>query len=251
MDPMRALKGTVPLTAPDAHYRQGDEEAAREFEAWMVGTLAKQMRASVPDGPWSEGAMGTFADLFDQEIGRRVADNGGFGLQEDVLKSLRERRGESTALARLGIPRPAEHETTGIVGRISSHFGERNDPFTGQKRMHHGLDLAAPAGTPVRAAADGIVRFAGKRGGYGNVVIVEHADGTETRYAHLRDLSVKRGASVAAGENIATVGSTGRSTGPHLHFELRRNGEAVAPEEWMREKGAQVLPGTTDSGHER
>lgn len=250
---MRPLTGQVPLAAPTALYQQADEDAAREFEAFMVGTLAKQMRASVPNGPWSDGAMATFADLFDQEIGKRVAETGGFGLQEDVLKSLRGRREQSSGFSGLpSLPAPnPKREGEGIVARVTSAFGLRSDPFTGENKLHRGLDLAAPAGTPVSAAAEGVVRFAGKRGGYGNVVIVAHPDGTETRYAHLRDISVKRGAQVDAGENIATVGSTGRSTGPHLHFELRRNGEAVEPNAWLVEKGAQVLPGATESAAKR
>jgi murein DD-endopeptidase MepM/ murein hydrolase activator NlpD len=234
------------------HYAQSDVEAAKEFEGFMVGLLAKQMRSSVPDGPWSNGAMATFADLFDQEIGKRVAEGGAFGLQDSVLKSLTARRGQADPTQRLAPAHPMPTEAIGhAVGRVTSQFGERRDPFTGEHRAHHGIDFAAPAGTPIRAAADGVVRFAGKRGGYGNVVIVEHADGTETRYAHCKELSVQRGAAVSAGENIATVGSTGRSTGPHLHFELRRGGEAVDPKEWIREKGAQVLAEATDSAFER
>ena len=259
MDAMKALGGQVPLTMPDSHYASTDEKAAEEFEAFMVSTLAKQMRLSVPDGPWSDGAMSTFADLFDQEIGKRVADQGGFGLQEDVLKSLRHRRGDSDAMPAFpllphpAVARPAKStpHPAGAIGRITSSFGARIDPFTGERRMHHGLDMAAPVGTPVHAAADGVVRFAGNRGGYGNVVIVGHADGTETRYAHCKELSVEKGATVAAGQAIATVGNTGRSTGPHLHFELRRNGEPVPPEDWMRENGAQVLAGATESATER
>lgn len=211
-----------------------DEKAARQFESWMVSFMAKQMRESVKDGPWSSGAMSTFADLFDQEIGDRVAESGGFGLQEDLLRSIRHRS---------GTPDPAElprhersHAPIGDVEphgvRVTSHFGLRADPFTGAQRAHHGLDLGAAEGTPVVAAAAGTVRFAGKRGGYGNVVIVEHADGTETRYAHCRDLGVTPGQAVAAGQSIATVGSTGRSTGPHLHFEVRQGGKPVDPSTW-------------------
>jgi murein DD-endopeptidase MepM/ murein hydrolase activator NlpD len=114
-------------------------------------------------------------------------------------------------------------------GRVSSRFGMRVHPITGQQRMHSGMDIAAPTGTPVRAAAGGVVSFAGSRGGYGNTVIVDHPDGTQTLYAHKHTLGVQVGESVRAGQTIGTVGSTGQSTGPHLHFEVRRNGEPQDP----------------------
>ncbi|MSQ01934.1 MAG: peptidase M23 [Myxococcales bacterium] len=205
-----------------------DEKAAQEFESWMVSFMAKQMRESVEGGPWSEGAMATFADLFDQEIGKRVSEGGGFGLKESVLESWRGSAAPAAASRQHAHDAPPPPESL----RVTSAFGVRPDPFSGRARVHHGLDLAAPQGTPVLAAAGGTVRYSGRRGGYGNVVIVEHDDGTETRYAHCRDLSVKVGERVASGQAIATVGSTGRSTGAHLHFEVRRGGEAIDPASW-------------------
>jgi murein DD-endopeptidase MepM/ murein hydrolase activator NlpD len=131
---------------------------------------------------------------------------------------------EAPAVASLGgaLVMPAE-------GRISSRFGMRVHPITGRQRMHSGMDIAAPTGTPVRAAAGGVVSFAGSRGGYGNTVIIDHPDGTQTLYAHKHTLGVQAGESVRAGQAIGTVGSTGQSTGPHLHFEVRRNGEPLDP----------------------
>lgn len=108
-----------------------------------------------------------------------------------------------------------------VSGRVSSNFGTRRDPLQGGQRQHGGVDIAAPRGTPIAAAATGKVVFAGRRGGYGNLVEVEHADGRRTRYAHAEHLLVKPGDEVQRGQTIATVGSTGRSTGPHLHFEVR------------------------------
>lgn len=112
---------------------------------------------------------------------------------------------------------------------VTSSFGPRTHPITGAKRLHAGIDLGAPTGTPIGAAAAGTVTFAGERGGYGNLVIVDHGNGTETRYAHQDTLGVRAGQVVEAGEPLGTVGSTGQSTGPHLHFEYRRNGEPVDP----------------------
>jgi murein DD-endopeptidase MepM/ murein hydrolase activator NlpD len=113
--------------------------------------------------------------------------------------------------------------------RVSSGFGPRVDPLHGAGGYHTGLDLAAPTGTPVVAAAAGTVVRAGDAGGYGQLIVLRHADGSETRYAHLSAIGVEVGAQVARGQAIGAVGSTGRSTGPHLHFELRRDGHAVDP----------------------
>jgi murein DD-endopeptidase MepM/ murein hydrolase activator NlpD len=112
---------------------------------------------------------------------------------------------------------------------MSSGFGMRVHPVTGKQKLHAGIDLAAPTGTPIGAAAAGTVTFAGVRGGYGNLVIVDHGDGTETRYAHQHTISVTAGQKVAAGDLLGTVGSTGQSTGPHLHLEFRRDGQPVDP----------------------
>lgn len=116
-----------------------------------------------------------------------------------------------------------------LKGRISSRFGARRDPLHGRHRHHAGVDIAAPRGTPIPAAAAGTVVFAGRRGGYGNLVEIEHADGRRTRYAHTDRILVTVGDEVQDGQPIATVGSTGRSTGPHLHFEIKENGAAVDP----------------------
>jgi flagellar protein FlgJ len=116
-----------------------------------------------------------------------------------------------------------------IRGEIRSVFGPRRDPINGRHRFHQGIDIAAVRGTPIGAAAAGQVIFAGKNKGYGNMVMIEHADGRRTLYGHAERLFVKTGDTVTAGETIAAVGSTGHSTGPHLHFEVREGGRAVNP----------------------
>jgi murein DD-endopeptidase MepM/ murein hydrolase activator NlpD len=116
-----------------------------------------------------------------------------------------------------------------VAGRISSGFGARRDPISGHHRHHQGVDIAVPRGTPIEAAASGVVVFAGRQGGYGRTVVIEHADGRRTRYAHAERLMVNRGDVVSAGQMIATVGSTGRATGPHLHFEVTENGDRLDP----------------------
>ena len=112
---------------------------------------------------------------------------------------------------------------------LTSGFGMRADPLLGGHRMHSGVDLAAPAGSLIIATSDGIVSHAGWRGGYGLFVALEHGGGIETRYGHMSQLNVVPGQQVRKGDVIGFVGSTGRSTGPHLHYEIRINGSAIDP----------------------
>jgi murein DD-endopeptidase MepM/ murein hydrolase activator NlpD len=116
---------------------------------------------------------------------------------------------------------------------VVSSFGNREDPFTGRRAFHSGLDFAADKGTPIHAAAGGTVVFAGFRSDYGWVVEIEHGNGLTTRYAHASRMLVKRGVVVMPGDPIAAVGSTGRSTGAHLHFEVLRNGHATDPRRYL------------------
>lgn len=120
---------------------------------------------------------------------------------------------------------------------ISSHFGIRTDPFTGKTKRHYGIDFPAPIGTPIYAAEDGIVKYAGPAGDYGYLVIIDHGGGLETYYAHMYSHQVKvfTGQQVKRGQQIAAVGSNGRSTGPHLHFEVRSGGAPVDPLPFLSE----------------
>ena len=119
------------------------------------------------------------------------------------------------------------------IGSISSGFGYRRDPFTGRAAMHSGLDFRAPTGSPIVAAAAGRVSFVGRKSGYGNVVEIDHGAGMITRYAHMSRFRTQVGQEVAAGDLIGAIGSTGRSTGPHLHFEVRINDRAVNPRPFL------------------
>jgi len=122
------------------------------------------------------------------------------------------------------------------AGYKSSSFGWRTDPFKGTKAFHEGLDFTAKTGTPIRAAADGIVTSSGKYSAYGNMVKLDHGSGLETRYAHASKLLVSVGERVVKGQKIALVGTTGRSTGPHLHYEIRLNGHALDPRKYLNKK---------------
>lgn len=118
---------------------------------------------------------------------------------------------------------------------LGSPFGHRSDPILGQRAMHEGIDFNAETGTPVVAAADGVVLSAGWQSDFGNMIEVEHGDGLTTRYAHLSRLNVKAGSLVKRGERIGAVGSTGRSTGSHLHFEVRMLGVAQNPAHFLKQ----------------
>jgi len=114
-------------------------------------------------------------------------------------------------------------------GWISSYFGRRADPFTGYTAVHKGLDFAAPEGTKVISVAAGLVTFAGERAGFGEMVEINHGNGLATRYCHNERILVKQGDMIRKGQEVALMGSTGRSTGPHLHFEVLKNGAQVDP----------------------
>lgn len=135
-----------------------------------------------------------------------------------------------------GVP----HVTPAEGGLITSGFGYRSDPFTGGGAFHPGLDFRGAYGTPIHAAAEGRVSFVGQIRGYGNVVEVSHGNGLLTRYAHMSKAMAKVGQEVAAGDVIGAIGSTGRSTGPHLHFEVRINNRVVNPRPFL-EKAPDVL----------
>ena len=117
-----------------------------------------------------------------------------------------------------------------VTGNITSRFGAVESI---RDHAHMGMDIAAPNGTPIKAAADGTVKFAGTMGGYGNLVIISHGNGVETYYGHCSKIYVTKGQEVTAGDEIAAVGSTGYSTGNHLHFEIRKDGAQVNPQKYL------------------
>jgi murein DD-endopeptidase MepM/ murein hydrolase activator NlpD len=229
-------------------------KAAQEFESIFVAYLFKVMRETIEEasGPESGGFGKTiYTELFDQEVSRTIARRGALGIADLMLRRL-ESPGEraSPALAQPNTPAPpgvrpspsvspAEEDIPDTLmpvnAPVSSGFGSRSDPFSRQVKFHKGMDLAAPAGTTVQAVADGEVVFTGHQGGYGNMVVVRHGGGLESKYAHLGEVSVKVGDTVRPQTPLGVVGTTGRSTGPHLHFEVTRWGTAVDPRERLSE----------------
>ena len=135
------------------------------------------------------------------------------------------------------------------TGYISSPFGWRIDPFTGRDELHEGIDFAAPMGTPIHAVAAGIVTWAGLKGGYGNMVQIDHGNGYSTRYGHASKILVHVGETVQRGDVIALVGSTGWSTGPNVHFEVLRNGLEINPARFVALRAASTAFAGADAVH--
>jgi murein DD-endopeptidase MepM/ murein hydrolase activator NlpD len=129
-----------------------------------------------------------------------------------------------------------------VSGSLVSFFGKRTDPFSGEGAIHTGLDISVPSGTPVRAAADGIITQAGPFAGYGRIIMVNHGGGCSTYYAHLSRFEVLPGQSVRRGDVIGYSGATGRATSPHLHYEVRMNGVPVNPYPYLMRSVASIAP---------
>jgi murein DD-endopeptidase MepM/ murein hydrolase activator NlpD len=250
-------------SADEADSAKRDSElkkASQEFESLFIAYLLKVMRDTIVQSGLTEGGFGkeVYTELFDQEVSRGIAQHGALGISELIYRRLSAQAplpvpgGE--AKPEKGDPKPPSHVPPSpridspdkleseipdfklpLQAPISSGYGIRKDPFSHQLRQHMGIDLAAPEGTEVRAAQGGRVVFAGCERDYGNSVIVQHPEGFQTRYAHLGSTSVKAGDIVACEEVLGVVGTTGHSTGPHLHFEVIRNGERIDPAEAMTE----------------
>ncbi|HPA14454.1 MAG TPA: M23 family metallopeptidase [Desulfobacterales bacterium] len=142
---------------------------------------------------------------------------------ESLLNYLKE---QENLLASTPSIRPTE-------GWISSKFGYRESPFTGRREFHKGMDIANRKGTPIVASADGVVTYSGSKGFLGNLIVIDHGHGIVTRYAHADKLLKQQGEKVKRGDTIALMGNSGRSTGPHLHYEVRLNGISVNPSKYI------------------
>jgi murein DD-endopeptidase MepM/ murein hydrolase activator NlpD len=147
----------------------------------------------------------------------------------DFVRGIRDRIAAVVDDSGIAIPDLTVLSTEPVAHTESSGFGWRDDPIRHTRSFHSGTDFRGDPGTPVLAAGDGIVAFCGRLGGYGNVIDIDHGGGVITRYAHLRRIETRKDAAITAGETIGQVGSTGRTTGPHLHFEVRLDGAPVSP----------------------
>ena len=203
-------------------------KACQLFEAQFLKMIFKEMRKTLPKGGLMHGGAGEdiFTDLKDEAVSDSLAQSGTVGLAA-LLEAQLSSRGVVRPGAKMGQPLTGGGESAAgslqapLKGRLTSAFGLRTHPLTGEDRPHQGVDLAAPEGTPIAAAAAGQVSFAGEQGDYGNLVVVSHADGSTTYYGHCQEIKVAEGQEVSAGQMLASVGASGLATGPHLHFEVR------------------------------
>lgn len=175
-------------------------------------------------------AMGGGDAAFGAAISGAVAPDNPFGVLREVLGAIAHRLDS----VRSGVERrqalaASTPSIWPVAGWLSSAYGNRRDPFTGGADFHPGLDISADHGDPVHATADGVVSSAGQNGSYGNLVVVDHGYGIITRYGHLSRFTVSDGQRVQRGDVIGHVGSTGRSTSPHLHYEILTNGALTNP----------------------
>jgi murein DD-endopeptidase MepM/ murein hydrolase activator NlpD len=192
--------------------------AAAEARLVRLGLNPQAMLASLNDKTAQGGPLIMLATAADGSIDPRFQR---FGLSLARMEALER----SVAGLPQALPASLEY--------ISSGFGYRADPFTGGADFHPGLDFKGPYGAPIYAAARGVVSFVGQRSGYGNVVEIDHGNGLVTRYAHMSGFSTVVGKPVQPGEQIGLIGSTGRSTGPHLHFEVRVGDRPVNPRPFL------------------
>jgi murein DD-endopeptidase MepM/ murein hydrolase activator NlpD len=217
-----------------AKQREGAKTAAKQLEAFFLRQMLTEAR---PQGGGFDGGFAgdTFKQMLDEALADKMSAAGGIGLSQTFAQQLGKGQAETPAPiasaidALAHLPPDSPHFALPVAGRPSSGYGLRTDPIHGGEVNHPGFDLAAPVGTEVSAAAPGTVTHAGPAGTYGNLVTVRHANGFETRYAHLSAVDVQVGDTVQVGQDVGKVGTTGYSTGPHLHFEVRRDGQAIDP----------------------
>ncbi len=264
--------GIAHAQGPDGETRLRElKKATQEFEAVFIGYMLKVMRSTVEPADEEGGALGKdiYLSMFDQEISLQMARNSSLGIGEMMYRQLEQTVKETKAVPgsspsetpALRVPANTEHPMQGhpelpashhgkeattdtsmeapttwtapVEGRLSSTFGKRADPFTQATRFHRGVDISAPAGTLIRAAQSGTVVFSGHLRGYGNTIILEHAGGYRTLYGHASRNLVREGDTISTEQVIGEVGSSGRSTGTHLHFELQKSGERLDPKEFL------------------
>lgn len=231
MNDLSAIAGPLARQpAPSEDIRK----AAREMEALFAYEMLKAMHAGAS---LAGGGLGgeTYMTLFELELSRIMAERG-LGLSgtlEKGLGALGSAAGRNPGAAPAAVPangRSSSAEVSVVEdGVVSSGYGLRQDPFTGAVKFHHGLDIAAPANAEVRPILAGIVEFSGERKGYGNVVVIDHGNGLKSTYAHNQVNLVQKGDRVEPATAISRVGTTGRSTGPHVHLEVELDGERLDP----------------------
>jgi murein DD-endopeptidase MepM/ murein hydrolase activator NlpD len=238
---------------------------AAQFESLLLSQMLKEMRSSMFDDKDESTGFGggPLSEALFSELSLALSRAGGIGLGEALVSPLMRETNpgavvegsrpgslealvpelRSLATGAMALPEPGAltglpfGDGTGglaaLQGRVSSAYGWRDDPINGIRKFHKGLDIALAEGSDVPAARTGTVSFAGEMSGYGQTIVIQHDGGTQTRYAHLSEINVRVGDVVQQGQIIAKSGSTGRVTGPHLHFEVLEGGQAVDPSDFL------------------
>ncbi len=225
---------------------------AKEMEALFAYELIKAMRKTT--GQSSKGGLGgeIYTSMFDMELAKLCAEKG-LGIKEMLIKNLEKQKylqqykeqigkvTEEPSTQPVSIPvvkqgqaavkdaKDAKKSLLPVDGKVTSKFGFRRHPIHGDIRFHYGTDIAASYGKEINPVRDGKVIFSGHKSGYGNIVEIDHGDGILSRYAHNQANLVKKGDYVSTDTVIAKVGSTGKTTGPHLHFEVEYKGRRIDP----------------------
>jgi murein DD-endopeptidase MepM/ murein hydrolase activator NlpD len=208
--PMPPVRQAAQAKPPEA------ARAAEQLEAHFLQSMISQMHGESTGG--YSGSV--YRGMMDEALAGTLAKSSPLGLSDMVVRDMAERT------------RSAPMLPEGFT-RISSPYGMRAHPISGDQRFHHGWDLPASVGAPVAAARAGQVVFSGDRAGYGELIEIRHDDGSHSLYAHLSKREANVGAWVEMGTKVGEVGSTGASTGPHLHFEVRTEGKSVDPGSWL------------------
>lgn len=246
------------------------KKAAKQFESFMMSFMFKTMYKSMPKSKFIGNgfARDMFMDLYIDEV-TKESDASDNGLASMIYKQYEKRysnlkdsdsnideiqstvndptvKMKSHLLSKAYSDKQlADHDTifnhiNELVGKledkITSQFGNRMHPILKKEKFHHGLDFALPTGTNLHAPFQGKVVFAGEKGGYGNMIEIDHGNGISTAYAHLSEMNVKQGDVIGKNVLIGKTGSTGRSTGPHLHFEVKKGGQPIDPQHLIPEK---------------
>lgn len=232
---------------------------AVQFEEMLINTLLKEAFKEEKDDDDEEGSFlssGSYKDLSTMYFSQYIADNGGLGYREVIERQLKEAYGDNISTEGaavvtnpLGRTVPALKKqaaeplqvTQPVSGPVSSDYGWRRDPIDGKTRFHSGIDYEVSPRTPVKSFMEGEVVFSGWEKGYGNMVEIEHPNGYRSRYAHNSALLVKEGDHVESGTVISLSGSSGRSTGPHLHFEIRKGELSLDPAKILDSMSQGVL----------
>lgn len=221
--------------------KDGLAQAAVEFESLFLYFMLKSMRGTIErsDIFGDSRSIDMYQSILDDELARKAANAGGLGVAKMLLNQVSPKGTESYQLInRFGplnwTPNTAEGEPYPLEGIISSPFGYRDDPFTGELKFHRGVDLVMTEGAQIKAVKSGIVTFSGQKKGSGNMVVIKSDEGYVLSYSHNKENLVRQGQIVSKGQPIALVGSTGRSKGEHLHLEVSKEGNFINPIEIIK-----------------